>query len=82
MRVFRRAASAALAVTILAAGSAAAQSGQKLAYIRSSVLLDQAPGRGEGAGRVAERQADAPRAIVDAEDPHDRSIRCAPGTAC
>lgn len=47
MRVFLRAASAALAVTILAAGSAAAQSGQKFAYIRSSVLLDQAPGRAE-----------------------------------
>lgn len=47
MRVFIRAASAALALLILSAGSAVAQSGQKFAYIRSSVLLDQAPGRAE-----------------------------------
>ena len=47
MRVFLRAASAALALTIISAGSAAAQGGQKFAYIRSSVLLDQAPGRQE-----------------------------------
>src|SRR3982074_3779624 len=47
MRVFLRAASTALVLVVLAAGSAAAQSGQKLAYIRSSVLLDQAPGRVE-----------------------------------
>ena len=46
MRVFLRAAFAAL-VLVAAAGSAAAQSGQKFAYIRSSVLLDQAPGRVE-----------------------------------
>jgi outer membrane protein len=45
MRVFLRAASAALVLVILAAGSASAQ--QKLAYIRSSVLLEQAPGRVE-----------------------------------
>jgi outer membrane protein len=47
MRVFLRAASAALVFIVVAAGSAAAQGGQKLAYIRSSVLLDQAPGRVE-----------------------------------
>src|SRR5688572_11539232 len=47
MRVFLRAASAALALTIMSAGSAAAQGAQKFAYIRSSVLLDQAPGRQE-----------------------------------
>jgi outer membrane protein len=47
MRVFRRAAFAALALTIVSAGSAAAQGGQKFAYIRSSVILDQAPGRQE-----------------------------------
>jgi outer membrane protein len=47
MRVFLRAASAALVLVVLAAGSAAAQSGQKFAYIRSSVLLEQAPGRAE-----------------------------------
>src|SRR5215218_1460017 len=46
MRVILRAASAALLFLVLAAGSAAAQ-GQKFAYIRSSVLLDQAPGRAE-----------------------------------
>jgi outer membrane protein len=47
MRVFLRAASAALLLVILAAGGASAQSGQKFAYIRSSVLLEQAPGRAE-----------------------------------
>ena len=47
MRVFLRAASAVLVLVMLAAGDAAAQTGQKFAYIRSSVLLDQAPGRAE-----------------------------------
>jgi outer membrane protein len=47
MRVFLRAACAALALTVISAGSSAAQGGQKFAYIRSSVLLDQAPGRQE-----------------------------------
>jgi outer membrane protein len=46
MRVFLRAASAALLFVILAAAGASAQ-GQKFAYIRSSVLLEQAPGRAE-----------------------------------
>jgi outer membrane protein len=51
MRVFLRAASVAL-VLIAALGSrAAAQSAQKLAYIRSSVLLEQAPGRAEAEGQ-------------------------------
>lgn len=47
MRVTLRAGFAALVLVALSAGSAAAQSGQKFAYIRSSVLLDQAPGRAE-----------------------------------
>lgn len=47
MRVFLRAASAALLFVTVAAGGASAQSAQKFAYIRSSVLLDQAPGRAE-----------------------------------
>src|SRR3954452_18646116 len=47
MRVSLRAASAALLLTILASGGASAQSGQTLAHLRSSVLLDQAPGRAE-----------------------------------
>ena len=47
MRVILRAASAALLLVVLAAGSVAAQGGQKFAFIRSSVLLDQAPGRAE-----------------------------------
>ena len=47
MRVFLRAASAALLLVTFAAAGASAQSGQKFAYIRSSVLLDQAPGRAE-----------------------------------
>jgi outer membrane protein len=47
MRAFLRAASTALVFVVLAGGSAAAQSAQKFAYIRSSVLLEQAPGRAE-----------------------------------
>ena len=47
MRVILRAVCAALVFLVLAAGSAAAQGGQKFAYIRSSVLLEQAPGRAE-----------------------------------
>ncbi|NUO40394.1 MAG: OmpH family outer membrane protein [Gemmatimonadaceae bacterium] len=47
MRVLLRAASAALVLVIFAAAGASAQSGQKFAFIRSSVLLDQAPGRAE-----------------------------------
>ena len=45
MRAFLRAASIALAVLTGFAGVASAQ--QKFAYIRSAVLLDQAPGRAE-----------------------------------
>ena len=47
MRVILRAAFAALVLVVLAAGAALAQGGQKFAYIRSSVLLDQAPGRAD-----------------------------------
>jgi outer membrane protein len=47
MRLFLRAASTALVFVTLAAAGAAAQTGQKFAYIRSSVLLEQAPGRAE-----------------------------------
>ena len=47
MRAFLRAASVALALIAVAGTSASAQSGQKFAYIQSSVLLDQAPGRAE-----------------------------------
>jgi outer membrane protein len=46
MRVFHRAVLLALVFTALLSVGASAQ-GQKLAYIRSSVLLDQAPGRAE-----------------------------------
>lgn len=47
MRVIFRAASAALVFVAVAGSPLAAQSGQKMAYIRSSVLLEQAPGRVE-----------------------------------
>jgi outer membrane protein len=57
MRVFLRAASAALLFVILAAGGASAQSGQKFAYIRSSVLLDQAPGRVEAEAQFEKETA-------------------------
>lgn len=47
MRSFVRAASLALVLIAAAGGAALAQGGQKIGYIRSSVLLDQAPGRVE-----------------------------------
>ncbi|MDB4886523.1 MAG: hypothetical protein JWN79_1961 [Gemmatimonadetes bacterium] len=47
MRVFLRAAPVALLLVALSASSASAQAAQKLAFIRSSVLLEQAPGRAE-----------------------------------
>jgi outer membrane protein len=47
MRVFLRAAFVALVLVTAAARPSQAQGGQKFAYIRSSVLLDQAPGRAE-----------------------------------
>jgi len=46
MHVMRRAIPLALMFVTLAAGTASAQ-GQKIGFIRSSVLLDQAPGRAE-----------------------------------
>jgi outer membrane protein len=47
MRLFFRAAPAAFLIVTALASQASAQSGQKLAYVRSSVLLEQAPGRAE-----------------------------------
>jgi len=47
MRVFHRAVPLALVLVTLLSAGASAQAGQKLAYIRSSLLLDQAPGRAE-----------------------------------
>ena len=47
MRVFLRAASAALVLVAAAGASSAAQTGQRFAYVRSSALLEQAPGRAE-----------------------------------
>ena len=47
MRVSTRAVPLALILVALLSVGAAAQSGQKIAYIRSSVLLEQAPGRAE-----------------------------------
>jgi outer membrane protein len=47
MRAFLRAAPVALLFLTALGGQASAQTGQKLAYIKSSVLLEQAPGRAE-----------------------------------
>jgi outer membrane protein len=47
MRALLRAVPIALLLVVTAGGAASAQGGQKFAYIRSSVLLDQAPGRAE-----------------------------------
>jgi outer membrane protein len=47
MRAFLRATPVALLFLAALGGQASAQSGQKFAYIKSSVLLDQAPGRAE-----------------------------------
>ena len=45
MRSILRVVPAALLLTVAAAGAASAQASQKLGYVRSSVLLEQAPGR-------------------------------------
>jgi outer membrane protein len=47
MRVILRVTSVALLLVAVLSSRSAAQSGQKLAYIRSSALLEQAPGRAE-----------------------------------
>jgi outer membrane protein len=47
MRLIFRAAPVAFALLALVSGRSAAQSGQKLAYIQSSILLEQAPGRAD-----------------------------------
>ena len=47
MRAIFRAVPAALLILTAAGANASAQAGPKLAYIRSSVLLEQAPGRAE-----------------------------------
>src|SRR5256885_8532279 len=47
MRSFFRAAPVAFAFVTALSGRAAAQTPQKLAYIQSSILLEQAPGRAE-----------------------------------
>jgi outer membrane protein len=57
MRSFFRAAPVALALLAILSGRAAAQ-GQKLAYIQSSILLDQAPGRAD-----AEKQFDTETSV-------------------
>jgi outer membrane protein len=57
MRSFFRAAPVALALVAVLSGGASAQ-GQKHAYIQSSVLLDQAPGRAE-----AEKQFDSETSV-------------------
>jgi outer membrane protein len=56
MRVFVRAAPIALALVALIGGRASAQ-GQKSAYIRSSILLDQAPGRVEAQAQFEKETA-------------------------
>lgn len=51
MRASFRAAPVALAILASLSGSASAQGVQKFAYIQSSILLDQAPGRAEAEGQ-------------------------------
>ena len=56
MRVYRRAIPLALAfITLLSVGASA--QGQKIAFIRSSVLLDQAPGREEAQNQFEKETA-------------------------
>src|SRR5256885_2174878 len=56
MRVFSRAIPIALALVALMGGRASAQ-GQKNAFIRSSILLDQAPGRVEAQAQFEKETA-------------------------
>jgi outer membrane protein len=57
MRVFLRAMPIALVLAALLSGRASAQTGQKNAYIRSTVLLDQAPGRVEAQAQFEKETA-------------------------
>lgn len=78
MHVFRRAALIALALVAVLTAGAAAQSSQKFAYIRSSILLDQAPGRAEAEaqyqkeasvyGDQVKRMSDSLNAMIAAFD--------------
>jgi len=52
MRSFVNAAIAAVAVTILAAGSAAAQGALKIAYVNSQEIIAAAPGRAEAEAQI------------------------------
>jgi outer membrane protein len=62
MRAFLRATPVALLFLATLAGTASAQAAQKFAYVRSSVLLEQAPGRAE-----AEQQFDRETGTYSAE---------------
>ena len=73
MRVFLRAASAALLLTSLAGASASAQSGQKFAYIRSSVLLEHMFGSQQGAAAILSDAATCE--VVGANCHRDRTHR-------
>jgi outer membrane protein len=63
MRCFVRAAIGALAFATVATGSAAAQSGPKIAYINSQKILAQAPGRAAAEAKL-KQEADGLRAQV------------------
>ena len=67
MRAILRAASAALLLSVVAAGSASAQ-GVKLAYIRSSVLLEPAPGRAEAEAQFDKETAGYREQISKSQD--------------
>lgn len=73
MRAILRAASAALFLSVAAAGSASAQ-GVKLAYIRSSVLLEQAPGRAEAEAQFDKETAGYREQISKSQDSLQQAI--------
>jgi outer membrane protein len=91
MRVFVRAAIAALVFVAALSGRSSAQVVQKLAYIRSSALLEQAPGRAEAEAQFdketgayrneIKRMGDSLSAMVAAFDKASASLTAAARTA-
>jgi outer membrane protein len=89
MRAFFRATPVVLALVLVAArsGSASAQGGQKFAYITSSVLLEQAPGRAEAEAQFdketagyrdqIKRMSDSLNAMVAAFEKRQASLTAA-----
>jgi outer membrane protein len=74
MRVLRRAVPLALTLVALVSSGAAAQSSQRIAYVRGSVLLDQAPGRAEAEAQFQKETAPLGEQIKRMSDSLDAMV--------